>query len=468
MNKIIYLILEVKKRELDSRCYLAIKSCLKNYTVFIAKKESFYRNKNYFKKGFVFLKSNGPNYYKEIMKIHALGHKICVMDEEGLMYFSEEDYIQRRIFEKNLDFINYIFSWGEDDYKILTKGLKNHNNKIFMTGSPRIDILKNPVSNIYAREAKQINQKFGNFFLFNTFFCFVNHFFSSDENRHLEILQSKGFSEKSLVYTNGLEMRNLQSKVLEEAKKFVKIFGEKFKNNKLIIRPHPSEKHDIWHDFAKKYNNVETVYDDRNACSWILASNFAISSNCTTSVEAFLLNKLNYNFRPAINENVEFNLPKITGINVSSADNMLDIIKNYNSNKTDEIKFEKKLKEILPNLKNYFHNLESNNCSVDNMLNIISKGIVFDEEEKDEFSSYNINFIYLKFLRKLNYYRTYLASFFDKDIRAEINFSSQKFPDLTKKELEEKIKKISTELNINKNFQVTEKFPGAFLIKKIG
>ena len=40
MNKRIYLILEVKKRELDSRCLLAIKACLQGYSVMISKKES--------------------------------------------------------------------------------------------------------------------------------------------------------------------------------------------------------------------------------------------------------------------------------------------------------------------------------------------------------------------------------------------------------------------------------------------
>ena len=38
MNKRIYLILEVKKRELDSRCYFAIKSCLNGYETVMSKK----------------------------------------------------------------------------------------------------------------------------------------------------------------------------------------------------------------------------------------------------------------------------------------------------------------------------------------------------------------------------------------------------------------------------------------------
>ena len=103
MNKRIYLILEVKKRELDSRCYFAIKSCLNDYEVVICKKYNFYVNKKFLKSGMVILKSAGKNYIKEIIKIKSIGHSLSVMDEEGLMYFSPEDFIQRRIYKKNLN-----------------------------------------------------------------------------------------------------------------------------------------------------------------------------------------------------------------------------------------------------------------------------------------------------------------------------------------------------------------------------
>ena len=101
MNKRIYLILEVKKRELDSRCYFAIKSCLNGYETVLSKKNNFYQYKNYFKSGMVILKSLGKNYFNEIVEMKNVGHTISVMDEEGLMYFSSEDFIKRRIYFKS-------------------------------------------------------------------------------------------------------------------------------------------------------------------------------------------------------------------------------------------------------------------------------------------------------------------------------------------------------------------------------
>ena len=110
MNKRIYLTLEVKKRELDSRCYFAIKACLNNYEVVISKKNNFFVNKKYLKSGMVILKSALKNYFKEIKEMKSIGHSLSVMDEEGLMYFSPKDFIQRRIYEKNLNYIDYILT----------------------------------------------------------------------------------------------------------------------------------------------------------------------------------------------------------------------------------------------------------------------------------------------------------------------------------------------------------------------
>jgi len=470
MNKRIYLILEVKKRELDSRCYFAIKACLQDYSVVITKKESFYRNKNFLKSGYVFLKSYGPNYFEEIKKIKALGHKICAMDEEGIMYFNEEDYKQKRIFEKNLDYIDYIFTWGNDDYKLVTSSLKKFKEKIFQTGSPRIDILKKPVNGIYHEEAKEIKKKHNNFFLFNTFFTYTNHFYSSNnyfkKRNFAEALQSVGFSKDSIVYKNGIEMEKLQRNTLNESITFVEKFAAKFKNKKLIIRPHPSENHKIWHDLSNKFENVETIYDERNACSWILASEFAISSNCTTSVESFLLNKLNYNFRPFKNEIVEFKLPKITGINISSADDMIKKIENFNNFNSDDEIFKKNRNKILPDLNFYFENLNENICSINNIINVIKNLEESNIKKKNDNRGGYPLFLFLRTLRKINLFRFRIINFLKKNKNNNLDFGTQKFPDLTEKELDDKIKNISNKMKLSEQFKVVEKFPGSFLIEK--
>jgi surface carbohydrate biosynthesis protein len=465
MNKRIYLILEIKKRELDSRCYFAIKSCLNGFETVISKKNIFYKNKSLFKTGMVLLKSLGINYYKEIVDIKKCGHYVSVMDEEGLMYFSKEDFIQRRIYKENLKKIDYIFTWGENDYNMLSGSLPKFKNKIFKTGSSRIDILKKPINQIYQKEAKIIKEKYGDFFLLNTFFTYTNHFFGSWIKKRKEVLQSEGFDEKSLVYSNGLRMEKLQKETLKSTIDFIEKFSKKFPNAKLIIRPHMSENHDLWKKISKKYANVLTIYDDLNACSWIMASNFSISSNCTTSVEAFLLKKLNFNFEPFEDNNVLYQLPKMTGIKVKSTEELLKKIENFEKLGLENENFRSLMDKNFDKLKANMLNLDMHTCSVENMINYFSKELNKKSKVDIDLNTGRLSFYYSKIKAKINFYIIFIKSLISNDVKNKIKFAKQKFPDLTKKEVENKILMIAESMNIKKKFNVKEIYPGSFLIK---
>jgi surface carbohydrate biosynthesis protein len=466
MNKRIYLVLEVKKRELDSRCYFAIKACLNDYEVVISKKNNFYRNKKFLKSGMVILKSAGKNYLKEITELKSIGHSLSVMDEEGLMYFSPQDFIQRRIYKENLKYIDYIFAWGQDDYQLLSNHLIEHKKKIYKTGSSRIDILKNPVNQIYHDDALKIKKKYGEFYLLNTFFTFTNHFYSKWKEKRSEVLQSESFNTDSLVYMNGLKMEKLQKETLKKTIEFVNKFAEEYPKEKLVIRPHMSENHTIWDDLSKKYENVYTVYDDINTCSWMIASNFTISSNCTTSVEAFLLKKMNYNFTPVIDNDVMFKLTKITGIQVNSSDVLIEKINNFRNNNIDKKVFENLLKENYEKLKMNMYNLTNGNCSVENMIRCFSVELNKKSKVTKDIRISYLSFIYSKIKFKSYYYLIIIKSLFDKKISANIKFAIQKFPDLTNDEVIQRINDMTKKMKIKESFEVKQIYPGAFLIKK--
>ena len=464
MEKRVYLLMETKKRELDSRCYFAVKSCLKNFSVVLSKKDSFYKNKKHLKPGFVFFKSLGRNYYTEIKKAKKLGFKICAQDEEGLQIFDKEDYLDRRLYYDNLDYLDYIFTWGKRDYEMLSDLPQKIRDNIYITGSPRIDILKNPINFIYAEEAKKIKKKYGNFFLFNTYFTFSNHFFLKDKEKKSLALEAEGSSEKSLIYKRGLQMKEFQSKTMAKSLEFIKDFASKFPNEKLIIRPHPSENHEIWFQTAKKLDNVDCIYDDQNTCSWMMASSFSISSNCTTSIESFLLGKFNYNFRPIIDEKVEFDLPKICGINVETVEKLINKISIFLDKNTDEKIFTAEYPKKVDKLKNYMANVEEKKCSVDEILNFLSKDINESIFVKEKYMSRFVLFLN-KQIRRIAFYKMRIMGVFTKKTKDKIEFAIQKFPDLSESELRAKISNILKKMNIDDNLIIKEIYPGSFLIK---
>ncbi len=458
--------MEVKKRELDSRCYFAIKSCIKNYSVVLSKKDSFYKNRKLFKKGFVFFKSLGKNYFNEIKKTKALGYKICAQDEEGLQIFDKEDYLDRRLHYDNLYFLDYIFTWGARDHDMLNDLPENIKNKIYITGSPRIDILKKPVNSIYSQKANEIKKKHGSFFLLNTYFTFSNHFFDKDESKRSLTLEAEGSSNKSLIYKRGLQMSELQRNTMKKTLEFIESFSNKFPKEKLIIRPHPSENHKIWFETAKKFKNIECIYDDQSTCSWMIASKFSISSNCTTSIESFLLGKFNYNFRPIIDKKVEFDLPKICGINIDTVESLLNKVELFKGENSDERVFNLERDTKMKSLKNYIENIEKKQCSVENMISFLSKDIKKDIDPNKEKYMNSISLFLNKQIRRLAFYKMKVKSLFEKKTKKQIEFAIQKFPDVSVNEIKGKISDIVKNMNIQDNFVVKEIYPGSFLIKK--
>ena len=64
MKKIIYIIIETVRRELDSKIILALKAKENNFDVAITKKSRLFGVLKYLKSGIIFLKSFGPRYNK--------------------------------------------------------------------------------------------------------------------------------------------------------------------------------------------------------------------------------------------------------------------------------------------------------------------------------------------------------------------------------------------------------------------
>ena len=86
-------------------------------------------------------------------------------------------------------------------------------------------------------------------------------------------------------------------------------------------------------------------------------------------------------------------------------------------------------------------------------------------KKNDSYSGY-IFFLYLKLLRKINVFRDYIWNGFQGINSIDTKFAIQKFPNLTVKELNNRIKEISNKMGLTEKFKVTEKFPGSFLIEK--
>src|SRR5690606_6089812 len=61
-----------------------------------------------------------------------------------------------------------------------------------------------------------------------------------------------------------------------------------FPDARIVVRPHPAENHGAWQQAATGHANVKVIYRG-SVLPWIAASACVVHSNCTTGLEAFLL-----------------------------------------------------------------------------------------------------------------------------------------------------------------------------------
>jgi surface carbohydrate biosynthesis protein len=457
--KRIYLMMEIKKRELEARIYFAMKAALRGYSVCLGKKYTIYTYRDYIKKGIVIFKSIGPYNSALIDRIKKSGHEIAAWDEEGMTFF-EREYIDRRTYKENLKKLIFFFTWGDIDTKLIKDYHPDQSSKIKKVGNSRIDALRYPYHKIYSDEANEIKKKHGKFFLLPTLFTQCNSANLYDLS-YVDSLLREGFKSDSPSVEIGRSLTVQQENILAEVNIFLKEFSEKCSEHKLIVRPHPSEKIQYWFDLIKKFKNIEIVFDDQSTCSWIAASEMTISINCTTAIEAFFLKKKSVNFLPFKDESVEFLLPKVTSKVIRSTEELINLIKDTKNHDLFDLKEEDK------NIINQWLLNAFEGCSVDNLIDILESEefkLKTFSEKKDKFSNF-IFLIFLKFIRILKFrYRVLLSN---KSFRLEHELTKQKFPGLTLEELNQKISFFSKFMN-NEKFKVKEIYPGLFSIEKNG
>jgi hypothetical protein len=147
---------------------------------------------------------------------------------------------------------------------------------------------------------------------------------------------------------------NFQKKTFEAFIELIPRLLDKYSNHSIIIRPHPAEKHERWKEIVSQFKKVEVIHKN-NVIEWILASEVVIHSNCTTGVEAFILDKPVVAYRPEVSEKYDAQLPNMVCQNVFNEDQLLNLLDDIlfngnpekNTNKNERTLVAKKYIEAL-------------------------------------------------------------------------------------------------------------------------
>jgi surface carbohydrate biosynthesis protein len=297
---------ENQVRELDAKLCLACVAAETGLSSIVGPKRKIENHIASFPQGIYLSKSLRIAKRNFFPIVRQLGHEIVAWDEEALVHLPPEMYYSRRLSPVGFQHISHLFAWGEDNvelwrgYPHLPPGIPIH-----ITGNPRADLLRPDIQGYYQAEADQIQQEFGDFILINTNFNHVNAFyptqnlFQPTHNPGDEVKIGQAGRGMPLEYAEGL--RDHKQAVFEDFQKLIPRLANEFQEQQIVVRPHPTENQEIYHQIASRCRRV-TVTNEGNVVPWLVAAKMLIHNGCTTGVEAYMMRVPAISFRATVND----------------------------------------------------------------------------------------------------------------------------------------------------------------------
>ena len=225
--------------------------------------------------------------------LRQLGHEIVAWEEEALVHPPSETYFSLRLSPKTIKNVSHVFAWGQENVDLLRQyPALPENMPIHITGNPRGDMLRSEIRPYFAPEVEKLRSLYGDFILINTNFSDVNPYIPSVGL----FLPTKAPSQPARLGQSGIGMsrqfaeglRAHKLSVLEDFKQLIPMLEQAFPELTIIVRPHPSESYQIYHQIAAKCPRV-VITNQGNVIPWLLAAKAMVHNGCTTGLEAYVL-----------------------------------------------------------------------------------------------------------------------------------------------------------------------------------
>ena len=311
MTSTLLIPVENQVRELDAKLLFACVAAERGFPSVLGSKQYLYFSMPRFDRGVFIAKSMRARSTLMFNVIRSLGNDIVAWDEESLVRYASPEYPAWRFSKSTFDFIRHLFAWGHDDAEMFSAYSGNEHTSVYATGNPRADLLRRDVREYFRDEVDSLRARCGEFILVNTNFSFVNPFVkklalvqpAEDPGRYKVSRTGSGMSEEFAAGTAAH-----QQQIFDHFRTLVSHLGKWFPERQVIVRPHPSEDHDVWRRIVADDANV-TVNHDGNVVPWLMASEVLIHNGCTTAVEAAVLDRPAVTYQPVRSDCYDFHLP---------------------------------------------------------------------------------------------------------------------------------------------------------------
>ena len=288
-KKTLYIVIELKVREFVAELLFSYFAVLRGYRVYLGSREKIIDiilNKKT-KAGLFFYKA-GLQLDKTIQVSRKVNSHIT-LDEEMTAGLNTERYHTgaKAFFRGAKKYIDGYFYVNNKIANIVKKQINVKN--VYGVGWPRVDLYKKEFSNIYQDDIDKIKKKFGDYYLFMSDIGFISKDYAGYA---LEYLPWGGTKKDGLNWHK--YSLSKAKNAFEEFNYIINFFEnvcKKNKNIKILVRAHPSENFKAWRNSIKDSKNLILLKPDDDPQPWIMASKGVLHRGCSTSFQAFALNK---------------------------------------------------------------------------------------------------------------------------------------------------------------------------------
>ena len=312
--------IETKAREFHAKILQSAVLTERGFDVVLGEQNAMIRQMPWLPRGVYIDKSVARTKILPFQRLKAAGNMVAAWCEEGLVYLDRDTYLHERVSPDSLAQVDIFFAWGHVQAGDVGDHVPAAKGKIQISGNPRFDLLRPELRGIFHEGAQALRQKYGRYILIATNFGLYNHFMGYDF--HLAALKKRGIitTPEQLAFFN--KWRDYLGNMYREFASVLPNLARAFPDHKIIVRPHPSEDHEVWRREVSGVRNVLVAFEG-SVIPWITGSEALIHNNCTTGVEACLLGKPVIAYRPATDDVLDSHLPNALSLQAFEPDELV-------------------------------------------------------------------------------------------------------------------------------------------------
>jgi surface carbohydrate biosynthesis protein len=286
----LYLLVEESDREFASRCLIAAEAARRGMDVTIAPQWKIWERLAHLPTGLMFFKGNNKVQSANMLLAKRAGHLVASIEEE-VLGLADEVELRHSYAAGVQNHCDLFLVQGGFQADCLNRHFHGDFKKFKIVGNPRADLLRRPMSDNVFEAAAELRERHGDFILLNTNFGGINPAHGdclTFYNRSVQVGIVDPNSPKDrdrFVDRMRWERENARMIIA-----FAKALREARKDVKIVLRPHPAERMERWHQYFGPNPPVEIIHEGSHL-PWTAASTAVVHTGCTTGFEAALMGK---------------------------------------------------------------------------------------------------------------------------------------------------------------------------------